>query len=102
MFIHIQYKAVDVFLAETDQIVFNNRFSIKNEDEFLYYVFFVVEQFDLKIDDFEIIFLGKFFEYNRYYDLTSEFHKNYKFIENDSEIIDQSKHSAPYLANYTG
>ena len=103
LFIHIQYKAVDVFLAETDQIVFNNRFSIKNEDEFLYYIFFVVEQFDLKFDDFEIIFLGKFFEYNRYYDLTSQFHKNYKFIENDSEIIkDQSKHSAPYLANYSG
>ena len=103
LFIHIQYKAVDVFLAKTDQIVFNNRFSIKNEDEFLYYIFFVVEQFDLKFDDFEIIFLGKFFEYNKYYDLISQFHKNYKFIENDSDIIkDQSKHSAPYLANYSG
>ena len=25
-----------------------------------------------------------------------------KIIENDSEIIDQSKHNAPYLANYSG
>jgi len=103
LFIHIQYKAVDVFLTKMNQVVFNNRFSIKNEDEFLYYIFFIVEQFDLKSEDFEIIFMGKFFEYNKYYDLISQFHKHYKFIENDSEIIkDQSKHHAPYLANYSG
>ena len=103
LFIHIQYEAVDVFLVKMNQIVFNNRFSIENGDEFLYYIFFIVEQFDLKCDDFEIIFLGKFLDYNRYYDLISQFHKYYKFIENDSEIIkDQSKHHAPYLANYSG
>ena len=90
-------------MTRKDQVVFNNRFSIKNEDEFLYYIFFTVEQFDLKSDDFEIIFLGKFLEYNKYYDLTSQFHKYFKFIENDSGIIkDQSKHHAPYLANYSG
>ena len=103
LFIHIQYEAFDVFLAKMNRVIFNNRFRIENDDEFLYYIFFIVEQFDLKSDDFEIIFLGKFLDYNKYYDLTSQFHKYYKFIENDSEIVkDQSKHHAPYLANYSG
>ena len=42
LFIHIQYKAVDVFLTKMNQVVFNNRFPIKNEDEFLYYIFLLL------------------------------------------------------------
>ena len=66
LFIHIQFEATDLFLVNNNRIVFHNRFSVKNEEEFLYYVFFIVEQFDLKSDDFEINFLGKFIEYNSY------------------------------------
>lgn len=102
LFIHIQFEAIDIFLVNNNSIIFHNRFSVKNEEEFLYYVFFIVEQFDLKSNDFEIIFLGKFIEYNSYYEIISQFHNMYKFITNDSPFsIDQSNHHAPFLATYS-
>ena len=53
LYIHRQKDCMDLFLTMDKSIVFHNRFSVLSEDEFLYYTFFVVEQFKLESNAFD-------------------------------------------------
>ena len=99
LFIHFQYKSIDVFLTSESKVKFNNRFSVKNEDEFLYYLFFVVEQFNLAKDEYELIFLGRIKSFENYYKTVSKYHNDIRFIDQEkNKILDLQIHKAPYLA----
>ena len=41
LFVHLHFDAMDIFLVENNKLVFYNSFVIKNEDDFMYYLFFV-------------------------------------------------------------
>ena len=100
LFIHLQSEALDVFLFQKKQFKFNNRFLISNEDEFLYYLFFIVEQFEIETEALEIVFLGKIQRYEPYYKALNQYHNNIKFVDVDNNQIENlSTHPAPYLAN---
>ena len=100
LFIHLQSEALDVFLLKKKQFKFNNRFLISNEDEFLYYLFFIVEQFEMETEGLEIVFLGKIQRYKTYYKALKHYHNNIKFIDGDNNKIGNLlTHPAPYLAN---
>ena len=100
LFIHLQSDALDVFLFQKKQFKFNNRFLISNEDEFLYYLFFIVEQFEMETGNLEIVFLGKIQRYESYYKVLDQYHNNIKFVDGDNNKIENlSTHPAPYLAN---
>ena len=101
LYIHLQKKKVDVFLIKNKRLLFNNSFLIKNEDDFLYYVFFVIEQFELEINSFEFIFLGKITLFDSYYKAVKIYHENISFYE--EEIISNQaiqNHNAPFLSQY--
>ena len=99
LFIHFQSKAMDIFLLEKGNLIFNNRFLVTNEDEFLYYLFFIVEQFDIDTKDLELIFLGKIPYFKTYYQAVKQYHSHIKFVEKESSHnTDLSTHHAPYLA----
>jgi len=99
--IHLQKGFADLFLIKNEQLIFNNRFSVKTEDEFLYYVFFIVEQFLLEIDSFDFVFLGKIKEFNSYYQAIKLYHEEVCFHEeHDLSSNYLEKHSAPFLAQY--
>jgi len=99
LFIHFQLESIDFFLVRDKKVKFNNRFSVKNEDEFLYYLFFVVEQFDLATEEYELIFLGKIKSYESYYKSVNQYHNNIKFIDQEkNQLLDLDIHQAPYLA----
>lgn len=100
LFIHLQSEALDVFLFQKKEFKFNNRFLISNEDEFLYYLFFVVEQFDMETEGLEIVLLGKIQRYESYYKALNQYHNHIKFVDGDNNHIENlSTHPAPYLAN---
>ena len=100
LFIHLQSEALDVFLFQKKQFKFNNRFLISNKDEFLYYLFFIVEQFDMETEGLEIVILGKIQRYESYYKALNQYHNNIKFVDIDNNQIENlSTHPAPYLAN---
>ena len=100
LFIHLQSEALDVFLFKKKQFKFNNRFLISNEDEFLYYLFFIVEQFDMETEGLEIVILGKIQRYESYYKALNQYHNHIKFVDGDNNQIENlSTHPAPYLAN---
>jgi len=75
-----------------------NSFPHKDEEEFLYYLFFVLEQFYLKQNQFTAIFLGKFLNYQKYYNAFKEFHTLTKFTYPENLKIDDD-HPAPFF-NY--
>ena len=101
LFLHFHSDAVDIFLVNNNTLQFNNRFRITNEDEFLYYVFFVVEQFKLKADEMEVIFLGKIKSFEGYYDAVKQYHSQIMFKDLQSPFqIDLTEHQAPYLAPF--
>ena len=98
VFIHLRKDFFDLFIYQGSQLLLFNSFPQQNEEDFLYYLFFVLEQFYLKKNQFKTIFLGKFSEYQNYYDIFQEFHTSTEFcfpinLETDSE------HPAPFF-NY--
>jgi hypothetical protein len=101
LFIHFHAKAMDLYLVKEGEIIFNNRFTVKNEDEFLYYVFFVIEQFDLNATEFELVFLGKIERFESYYQIVKQYHQHIKFeVGSLTEPLSLLSHQAPYLAPY--
>ena len=100
LFIHLHFDAMDIFLVENNKLIFYNRFVVKNENDFMYYLFFVVEQFDLDSNEFEIQFLGRIDAFESYYDIAKNYHHYISFSnDNISTKIDFSKHHAPYLSS---
>ena len=101
LFVHLHFDAMDIFLVENNKLVFYNSFVIKNEDDFMYYLFFVVEQFDLDPNDFEIQFLGRIDAFESYYEIVKNYHYYITFSTHGlSSKIEFSKHHAPYLSSY--
>ena len=80
-------------------IIFRNHFGIQNKDEFLYYVFYVLEQYKLSSDQFEIVFLGKITAFKTYYQSIKEFHQIIRFEDRKvCNKIDIDQHPAPFFA----
>ena len=98
VFIHLRKNYFDLFIYQGSQLLLYNSFPHKDEEEFLYYLFFVLEQFYLKQNQFIVIFLGKFLNYQKYYDAFKEFHTQTKFTYPENLEIDVN-HPAPFF-NY--
>ena len=98
LFVHLHFDAMDLFLTKNNKLIFYNRFVVKNENDFMYYLFFVVEQFDLGPKDFEIFFLGRIDAFESYYDIVRNYHFYVSFSNEDHNTkIEFSKHHAPFL-----
>ena len=98
VFIHLRKDFFDLFIYQGSQLMLYNSFPHKDEEEFLYYLFFVLEQFYLKQNQFTAIFLGKFLNYQKYYNAFKEFHTLTKFTYPENLEIDDD-HPAPFF-NY--
>jgi hypothetical protein len=99
LYIHLQSKGLDLYLVEKSTVLFQNHFKIQNEDEFLYYVFFVVEQYKLQAEDFQIYFLGEIPSFKSYYQAIKQYHTPIQFKENAlTSAIDIDQHPAPFMA----
>lgn len=101
LFIHLQLDAMDIFIVKNNKLVFYNRFVVKNESDFMYYLFFTVEQFNLGPEDFEILFLGRINEFENYYKIVKNYHSYITFsCEEPITKVEFSKHHAPYLFSH--
>ena len=101
LFIHLHFNAMDIFLVENKSLLFYNRFVIKKQNDFMYYLFFVIEQFDLGPLQFEIVFLGKIDAFESYYEIVKHYHSNITITNEDPSInLKFLKHHAPYLSSY--
>ena len=98
VFIHLRKDIFDLFIYQGSQLLLFNSFPHQDEEDFLYYLFFVLEQFCLKANQFFAIFLGRFLEYQKYYDVFQEFHTLTSFTYPENLKVD-SKNPAPFF-NY--
>lgn len=101
LFINLRKNAFDLFLFQGGQLLIQNSFPQNNVDDFLYYLFYVTEQFYLKPEQFELYFLGKYLPYDTYYSGAKEFHHAIEYLEPHYPLID-SNHPIPFFQTFTG
>ena len=101
VYLNLQKNSFDIFYFINDEFNLSNSFNINNIDEFLYYFFYFVEQFNLDSKSFSIVFLGKFEVFKNHYSAIRDFQTNIFFLNNTTKNIDYAdKHPSPFLANF--
>ena len=93
-FVNLNKKSFDVIIFKGNEFIFFNSFEIKNENEFLYYLFFVLKNYEGSNENDRIIFLGKFEAFNDYYNIASKYSK-IEFIEGNNK---QVLHDSPFFS----
>ena len=81
-FVSLSDISFEVVIFNNNKFVFFNSFDISDENEFLYYTFFVLKNYHGSINSDKIIFLGKYERFNKFYDLVSKYSK-IDFIEDN-------------------
>ncbi len=99
LFIHLRNGYFDLFLYQGSQLLIQNSFKQVNADEFLYYLFYVTEQFYLNPDQFDLYFLGEYDKYADYYTGVSIFHNAITFLDSKQAQRDPA-HPIPYFHHY--
>ena len=100
LFVHLRKGFFDLFLFQGTQLLLFNTFEQNHADEFLYYLFYITEQFYLKPESFKLAFLGEYECYKEYYQGVQEYHNDVVFLDAPSENKN-SRHPAPFLENKT-
>lgn len=101
LFVHLQKDSFDLFLFQGSQLLLQNSFPHKNADDFLYYLFYVTEQFYLKPDQFDLYFLGKYTPYTHYYSGVQEFHTSSEHLDPIFPSVDAA-HPIPFFHYFNG
>ncbi len=81
-FISLSDISFEVIIFNNNKFVFFNSFDISDENEFLYYTFFLLKNYHGSTNSDKIIFLGKYERFNKFYDLVSKYSK-IDFIEDN-------------------
>ena len=84
-FVNLNNKSFDIIIFNNNEFIFFNSFEINDENEFLYYLFFVLKNYEGSNEADKIIFLGKFEAFNNYYNIASKYSR-IDFIEDHNEI----------------
>ena len=85
-FIKISSGFFEIMIFNKNEFVFFNTFEIGDENEFLYYTFFVLKNFQSSIKKDKIIFIGKHEIFDNYYNLAEKY-SSIDFIEDDTHFI---------------
>ena len=85
-FIKISSGSFEIMIYNKNKFAFFNTFKIVDENEFLYYTFFVLENFQSSIKKDKIIFLGKHEIFDNYYNLASKYSR-IDFVEDGAHSI---------------
>ena len=93
-FVNLNKKSFDVIIFNGNEFIFFNSFEINNENEFLYYLFFVLKNYEGSNENDKIIFLGKFEAFDDYYNIASKYSK-IEFIEDNNIHV---LHDSPFFS----
>lgn len=99
LFLHLRKDHFDLMLFQGGQLLAQNSFPHKNADDFLYYLFYVTEQFFLKPEQFNLYFLGRYLTYSDYYKGVQEFHPQVDYLDPQFPSLDP-KHPAPFFQSF--
>ena len=98
IYINLRTNLFDLIIYNQNEFLYFNSFNKNNKEEFLYYLLYVLKNFEADINATKINFLGKFEEFNDYYDYT-KLYAEVIFIENETERKNNIKHESPFFLN---
>lgn len=99
IFVNLRKDFFDIFLYQSSQLLLYNSFSHKNEEDFLYYLFYIIEVYHLKPNEFKITFLGKYSFFENYYLSVKDYHSDIYFLNSNSNFENIDTHQAPFFCN---
>jgi len=99
IYVHISQNQFDLFVFKNSQFELTNSFALASEENFLYFLFYVIEQMRWEADTFSLVFLGKYKTFSSYYEAARSYQSNIEFIEAPNTLTATSKHPSPFLAN---
>lgn len=82
MYIHLYQGHFHLFVTQGTRVLLANRFPHQNEEDFMYYLFYVAEQLQVAEHSSKIYFLGKYSQYQAYYEGVEKFQNEIHFLEN--------------------
>ena len=98
IYINLRSNLFDLIIFKKNEFFYFNTFNKNNKEEFLYYLLYVLKNFEADINTSKITFLGKFEEFIDYY----EYARSYAeviFEKNKSETKNTIKHESPFFLN---
>ena len=99
LFVNLQKDKFDLFLIKNQNLIAYNSFPQSNVDDFMYYLFALIEQYKLSANSFDLLFLDKIEIFESYYSTIKNFHDKIIFLEKDEALKVNNDHPSPYFLN---
>lgn len=99
IYVHLREGFFDLFLFQGSQLLLQNSFQQENADEFLYFLFYVTEQYYLKPEEFDLFFLGTYPRFNAYYEGAKTFHESIAFVPS-ALSLQEEQHPVPFFQTF--
>ena len=73
LYINLNEDSFDVLIFKSNEFIYFNSFEINDKNEFLYYLFFIIKNYEISNEKDKIIFLGKYDMYSEYYEIANKY-----------------------------
>ena len=83
LYINLNEDSFDILIFDSKEFIYFNSFDVKDKNEFLYYLFFVMKNYEISNEKDKIIFLGRYDKYSEYYEIANKYSK-LDYIHDDS------------------
>ena len=83
LYINFNENSFDILIFDSKEFIYFNSFDIRDKNEFLYYLFFVMKNYEISNEKDKIIFLGRYDKYSEYYEIANKYSK-LDYIHHDS------------------
>lgn len=104
MFLHVNSSDFELLAYKNNVLQAINLFKFQTAEDFIYYVLFIVEQFDLDVETLQLTLLGAIEQESELYEILYKYIREIYFFSNNEPSINQefngvSKHSYFLLLN---
>ena len=82
LYINLNEDSFDILIFKLEEFIYFNTFEIDDKDKFLYYLFFVMKNYEVSSKKDKIIFLGKYEKYLEYYEIVNKYSQLDYIIDN--------------------
>ena len=82
LYINLNEDSFDILIFKLEEFIYFNTFEIDDKDKFLYYLFFVMKNYEVSSKKDKIIFLGKYEKYLEYYESVNKYSQLDYIIDN--------------------
>ena len=97
LYINLNEDSFDILIFQLKEFIYFNTFEINDKDKFLYYLFFVMKNYEVSSKKDKIIFLGKYEKYLEYYEIVSKYSQLDYIIDNSNSKLNIKSPFFSYL-----